>query len=77
MWVDRNHQMCEYSYTYLFTEQGRSILINHAYEDDFPMDENEISPIEAFYMVDLDVTEQMKTALTGLFCVGLNSQKPC
>lgn len=58
MWVDRNYQMCEYSYTYLFTHQGRSILINHAYEDDFPMDEDEIHPTEATYMVDLDVTER-------------------
>ena len=58
MWVDRNYQMCEYSYTYLFTEEGRSILINHAYEDDFPMDEDEIRPAEAYYMVDLDVTER-------------------
>ena len=58
MWVDRNYQMCEHSYTYLFTEEGRSTLINHAYEDDFPMDEDEIRPTEAYYVVDLDVTER-------------------
>ncbi|TSC85478.1 MAG: hypothetical protein G01um10147_1139 [Microgenomates group bacterium Gr01-1014_7] len=58
MWVDRNYRMCNYSYIYLFTEEGRSILINHAYEDDFPMDEDEISPAEAFYMIDLDVIER-------------------
>ena len=54
MWTDRGHNLCEPGQTYLFTPAGRSLLINHAYEDEFPMNEYEIPHYEVTYRVDLD-----------------------